>query len=308
MSRKILKMTSIVMLVVVLVSYGAYRYLSEKSTSQSAIAAAPEKTVANVQNMVLETLSDNMIVPGVVRADGVVAVTTFSEGIVQNCDVRLGQAVEKNQTLCSVENDNPGATYLPHAVLAPVAGTIGEIHASVGSRVGKGEKIVTVLRSTTSKVDIDIAVQDAAQLKVGMPATWQKLGNGESAGKSTSLRITGISSIPDPATRTVRVELAATNGTSGLPGTMGKVTFVFNSRKGFEVAEGALQYRGQDAFLRTVTNSKVKWVAVKTGRVQKGKVEIVSGVAAGDKVVTSAAKFLADGDDVIVKQENLARK
>ncbi len=295
------------------ISGGAYYKVSKKHSSASAAiaGATEEKPVANVQTLATTTLNDNMIVPGVIKADGVLAVTSFSEGIVSSCPVRLGQRVEKGQVLCSIENDNPTATYLPFSVQAPAAGSVGEIHAAAGTRVNKGDKIVTILRSSQAKVEIEVPVQDAAHLKVGTEATWTTTSTNAESGataKPVTLRISGVSSLPDMATRTVRIELSPNKTEPGLPGTIGKVTFVFNSRQGFEVAEDALQYRGLDPFLRTVVDGKVKWVPIKIGRTQKGKVEIVSGVSAGVVWVVNSAKFLSDGDEVIAKNENLAKK
>jgi multidrug efflux pump subunit AcrA (membrane-fusion protein) len=291
-------------------SVGGYTKFHKKFASPAVEKVADEKPIANVQIVAPTNLSDNMIVPGVVRADGVLAVTTFSEGIVSACQVRLGERVQKGQNLCSVENDNPSATYLPYSVQAPASGTVGEIHAAVGARVNKGDKIVTILRSSRAKVEIEVPVQDAAKLKVGLDGTWVATRSEASASTETpiGMKITGISPLPDMVTRTVRIELSSAKTEPGLPGSMGKVTFVFNSRKGFEVAEDALQYRGLDPFLRVVVDGKVKWVPVKVGRMQKGKVEITGGVVAGTSVVTSSAKFLADGDDVVAKNENLAKK
>lgn len=293
--------------------FGGYQVYSKKSSSAAAAAsgATAEKPVANVQTLAPTTLNDNMIVPGVVKSDGVLTVTSFSEGLVSSCPVRLGQRVEKGQVLCSIENDNPTATYLPFSVQAPASGSIGEIHAAVGARVNKGDKIVTILRSSQAKVEIEVPVQDASNLKLGTEASWTssslRVESGASA-HSVALRISGVSSLPDKATRTLRIELSPTKNETLLPGTLGKVTFVFNSRQGFEVAEEALQYRGLDPFLRTVVDGKVKWIPVKIGRIQKGKTEIVSGVSAGAVWVVSSAKFLSDGDEITAKFENLAKK
>ncbi|MEY3902018.1 MAG: hypothetical protein RL189_1324 [Pseudomonadota bacterium] len=289
--------------------------ISKKFKNDKVVAASQpataDKPVVQVQTVEISKLNDNLIFPGVVRSDSVVAVTTFSEGIVESCSVALGVRVGKGQLLCKIVNDNPSATYLPHAVESPVAGVVGEIHAAVGMRIGKGDKIVTLLRSSLAKVELEVSVQDAARLKVGLPATWTLLQSDSSnsaQAEKVSMRISGVSPLPNMNTRTVKIELVSEKANPGLPGTMGRAIFVLNQRDGFDVSEEAVVYRGPSPFVRTVVDSKVKWVPVSLGRIQMGRIEILGGVKKGDVVVTDASKFLSDGDEVSVNIDKYARK
>ena len=60
----------------------------------------------------------------------------------------------------------------------------------------------------------------------------------------------------------------------------------------------AVIYADGDAFLQKVENGKVKTVPVKLGARADGYVEVVSGIAEGDEVVSRAGTFVADGDMV----------
>jgi len=295
-------------------SWGGVRLAKKYNANNAPVSSQSrdaDKPVVQVQSAERNQLSDNMVLPGLVRSDSVVAVTTYSEGIVSRCVVALGERVSKGQVLCKIENDNPSATYLPHNVESPVAGVVGEVHTSIGARVAKGDKIVTVLRSSKSKVELEVPVQDAARLRVGMPATWV-LTRTDEAGTTqptpTQMRISGVSPLPNMSTRTVKIELVADKGEPGLPGSMGRATFIFNKRAGFEVSEDAVKYRGATPFLRLVTESKVKWVPVSLGRSQQARTEILKGLKNGDVVVIESSKFLADGDEVITKSEQYAKK
>jgi multidrug efflux pump subunit AcrA (membrane-fusion protein) len=301
----------IVLVVAVLVGGGSflgYRALKGNSPKTDAKEAQAKtgkkkrkkdgKPIATVETLAEKTISDAVMAPGVVRADGVVTVTTFSEGIINSCPARLGLRVVKGQTLCLVENDNPSATYLPFQVQAPVNGTIGELHVSVGARVNKGDKIATLLRSERAKIEIELPLQDAESIRIGTEATWEPL---QESSKATKVRVTGVSPLPDPATRTVTVELTAEKASVGAPGALGNITFVSNVRKGFELPEDAITYRGVDPFVRTVENGKVKWVAVKLGRVQKDRFEVTQGLQGGMVVVLECPVYLADGDAIATK-------
>ena len=64
------------------------------------------------------------------------------------------------------------------------------------------------------------------------------------------------------------------------------------------VPASAVIYADSDAFLQKVENGRVKTVAVKLGARADGYVEVVSGIAEGDEVVSRAGTFVADGDMV----------
>jgi multidrug efflux pump subunit AcrA (membrane-fusion protein) len=306
-------------ILVVLLALGGFGgrnlYFKFKSQEQTKISKtqneSAERPVAQVHRLEQIELFDVFVAPGIVRTDGLTQVSTFSEGLVSNCKVKLGQHVVKGQPLCTIENDNPGNTYQPYPVEAPVSGRIGEIQVSVGARVNKGDKIATIVRSSQLKVELDVYVDDARRLHTGQEGQWTVAGVSESDSKtekSVTLKITGIAPMPNMTTRTVRIELTPVKGEPGIPGSLGSVRFLFNSRLGFEVAEDVVQYRGTNAFLRTVSNSKVTWQQVKLGRIQKGKAEILNGIQNGDVVVIESNKFLNDGDEVIVKTNDLAKK
>ncbi len=297
---------AIVAAAVLLIGFGAYkgRQAYKKSTA-SANAPAAEKPIANVETAEAKTISDIFITPGIVRADGVVAVTTFSEGLVKSCPIRLGLRVSKGQTLCLVENDNPSATYLPFQIQAPVDAVVGELHVAPGVRVNKGDKIATLLLSERAKIEIELPVSDTAHIRVGAEATWESLGNNSTANAapaSIPLRVTGVSPLPDATTRTVKIELLPQKQGAGSPGAIGNVNFVTNSRKSLEVPEESVVYRGTDPYLRTVENNIVKWAPVKLGRTQKGATEILEGLKSGTVFVTQSSKYLADGDEISPKQ------
>jgi multidrug efflux pump subunit AcrA (membrane-fusion protein) len=286
-----------------LLGFGAYKgRQAYKKNNASANAPAAEKPIANVQTADAKTISDIFITPGVVRADAVVAVTTFSEGLVKSCSARLGLRVSKGQTLCLVENDNPSATYLPFQIQAPVDAVVGELHVAPGVRVNKGDKIATLLLSERAKIEIELPVSDAAHIRVGAEATWEPLNTNNATPTPIPVRVTGVSPLPDATTRTVKIELLPQKQGAGSPGALGNVSFVTNSRKSLEVPEESVVYRGTDSFLRTVENNIVKWAPVKLGRTQKGATEILEGLKSGTVFVTQSSKYLADGDEITPKQ------
>lgn len=285
---------------------------SDASGANSGAAIDPAQKpksipVVTTQTAIKETISDLYRAPGVVKGDNLVTVPSFSEGIISHCQVTLGKSVKKGEQLCSINNDNPTATYLPFTVTAPVDGVIGELKVSIGNRISKGEVIATIVRPSQVRVEIEVPVADAQLIKNGSLADW--VSNEKNGEAPKQLKVVGISPLPDPITRTVRIELAVQNKENlGPSGTIGKVTFNLNKREGIEIAEEALQYRGTEPFLRTIQEGKIIWQPVGVGRIQSGKAEITKGIAIGATIVIASPKYLVDGDEVTVQKEKVSAK
>ena len=68
------------------------------------------------------------------------------------------------------------------------------------------------------------------------------------------------------------------------------------------IPEQAIVPRGQDSFVFRVVDGKAEMVKVQTGIRKVGEVEIVSGVAAGDRVVTEGTQRIGPGSAVTVME------
>lgn len=104
----------------------------------------------------------------------------------------------------------------------------------------------------------------------------------------------------DEQTRTVLVRARVANAELKLrPGMFARVQLQLGVReKAIWVPEAAIVPRGQDSFVYRVSDGKVALVKVRTGLRKAGDVEIVSGVAAGDQVVTEGVQKIGPGSAV----------
>jgi len=104
----------------------------------------------------------------------------------------------------------------------------------------------------------------------------------------------------DEQTRTVLVRARVANPEVKLrPGMFARVQLRLGVReKAIWVPEAAIVPRGQDSFVYRVADGKVALVKVRTGMRKAGDVEILSGVAAGDQVVTEGVQKVGPGSAV----------
>ena len=82
------------------------------------------------------------------------------------------------------------------------------------------------------------------------------------------------------------------------PGMLLSVTIESAARMSPAVPELAVVGEGDQSFVFVIDGDKAKRVAVRTGVRQSGKVEILSGLTAGQRVVTEGVVKITDGQKV----------
>lgn len=204
------------------------------------------------------------------------------------------------------------AVLAQRVVSAPFAGTVGIARVDVGQYVTPGMVVATLQDLSSMRVDFSLPEQDLPRLAVG-----QKIAvRIEGLDQAFEGEVTGIDPRVDPATRLValrgsvanpegkltpgqfvriRVELPAEKGVIALPQTAvsaslyGDYVYVVRPKEGAEAPK-----EGEAATL------EVRQVFVQTGRRSGGLVEVVTGVSAGDQVVTAGQNRLSNGQPAVV--------
>lgn len=204
------------------------------------------------------------------------------------------------------------AVLAQRVVSAPFAGTVGIARVDVGQYVTPGMVVATLQDLSSMRVDFSLPEQDLPRLAVG-----QKIAvRIEGLDQAFEGEVTGIDPRVDPATRLValrgsvanpegkltpgqfvriRVELPAEKGVIALPQTAvsaslyGDYVYVVRPKEGAEAPK-----EGEAPAL------EVRQVFVQTGRRSGGLVEVVTGVSAGDQVVTAGQNRLSNGQPAVV--------
>jgi RND family efflux transporter MFP subunit len=188
-------------------------------------------------------------------------------------------------------------------VLAPFSGTIVARNAEVGAIVTAGGSssspwIYKLVQSDPLRVRVSVPQNYAQLVKVGTPADLLVRELGE---KSFSAKVSRMASAFDPATRTMVVELLVPNRNRQLtPGMYGQIRFqLVNENPPLIVPVTALLVGGDGVRVATVdTNNTVRLKQVKLGRDLGKQVEILQGLAEGDRVINNPQDTLADGQSV----------
>jgi len=182
-------------------------------------------------------------------------------------------------------------------IRAPFAGVLGIRRISQGALITPGTPIVTLDDISRVYVDFPVPELQLAQLVPG------QIVSGASAawpGQVFSGTVRVIDARVDEASRAVMVRADFANpGHKLRPGMLVQVLALRPTRQALVLPELALVQIGRETFVWKVDeDQRVERVQVSVGQRQGGQVEIVSGVARGDKIVVEGTGKLYPGAHV----------
>ena len=180
------------------------------------------------------------------------------------------------------------------SIRAPFAGVLGMRQVSPGALVTPGTVVATL--DDISRVHVDFQVPEVllAQLATGQQLT------GTSAawpGQSFQGEVSSIDARIDPNTRAVNVRGDFANDERRLrPGMLMQVLVARPQREALVVPEIAVVQVGRDTFVwRVKGDGTVERAPIVVGARRAGKVEVLQGIAAGDRIVVEGTGKLRPG-------------
>lgn len=183
-------------------------------------------------------------------------------------------------------------------ITAPFDGVLGFRRVSPGTLVTPGTVIATLDDVSTIKLDFPVPESFLAHVAVGQQvearsAAWPEVAFGGT--------VRAIDSRVDPVTRAVTVRAEIANPEARLrPGMLLTVRLLRPVREALAIPEIALVQVGARAFVyRVAAGDKVEQIEVKTGARRRGEVEILEGLAAGDRIVIEGTVKLRPGASIV---------
>lgn len=182
---------------------------------------------------------------------------------------------------------------------APFAGVVGFRNVSLGSLVAPGDPITTLDDDSVMKLDMAVPAGFLSVLKPGLRVEAITSAYGDRVFRG---EVASVGSRVDPVTRTVTVRARVPNPDRALrPGMLLQTVLLNNARQSLAVPEQALLAEGEKHFVLLVDEAgKAVKRAIRTGTRRPGEVEVLEGLARGDKVVTEGAIKLRPGQTVKV--------
>ncbi|HZK77973.1 MAG TPA: efflux RND transporter periplasmic adaptor subunit [Gemmatimonadaceae bacterium] len=185
-------------------------------------------------------------------------------------------------------------------VTSPMSGIVSERPISAGDVVQPGAAMFTVVDPSSMRLEGSVPSEALNQVKVGAPVTFTVNGY---PGRSFTGRVVRVNPTADPATRQVRVFISIPNAEGRLVGGLfANGRLASESRTGLVAPVTAVDARSNVPAVFRIKGGKVQRVPVQLGLRDEGseKIEIVSGVQAGDTLLLGAAQGITPGTIVKV--------
>ncbi|MBN1523244.1 MAG: efflux RND transporter periplasmic adaptor subunit [Spirochaetales bacterium] len=292
--------------------------------------SAPQKQeqvfAVNVMPATSGELIDYLEVNGDIEATSNIDVFADKAGEIIGINVSLGQYVLAGQTIAFVDASRPGQSYIPNPVRAPISGTITSLPIRIGATISMASPIAKISRTNDLIITTNVAERFVARMKTGLTAqVWLEAYPDE----AFTAKVTEVSPVIDPVTRSLAVKLAFTGKTDKIKtGMFAEVriitetkqnvikipfvavvrvddkSFVFVAKEGQPEEKPAEPEKLSDAKADTHIMGIAEKREVKTGLVVDNKVEIKAGLQAGEKVIIQGQKSLDDQSKIRIIEES----
>ena len=230
------------------------------------------------------------------------------DGAISRAEYDLAVA-EQKQTEARVGEIR--ATIERKTIRAPFSGILGIRQVNLGQYLSGGDPVVPLQALHPIYVNFGVPQQDAARMRAGRGV---RITTGDLSGVQFTGRITAIDAVVNQATRNVQVQATIPNPEGTLrPGMFVQTEVILGaSRPVIALPASAISYApfGDSIFVVTDledpngrTYRGVRQQFVKLGVARGDQVAVVSGVSAGDEVVTSGVFKLRNGAAVSVNNK-----
>ena len=184
-------------------------------------------------------------------------------------------------------------------ISSPVNGFVARRNADPGAYVSQNAPVVDVVDISTVRLVVNIVEKDLRRIEIGEPA---KVDVDAFPGETFSGRVARVAPVLDPATRTAQIEVEIPNRGNRLkPGMYARVNLTIEQRaNALTVPTNALVNLEGRRGVFLAQNNTAAFRPVDVGIEDAARVEVLSGIKDGDRVITTGAGALQNGDRIII--------
>tara|TARA_R110002072_G_scaffold89232_6_gene200038 strand:+ start:30019 stop:31140 length:1122 start_codon:yes stop_codon:yes gene_type:complete len=186
-------------------------------------------------------------------------------------------------------------------IRAPFSGKLGFRNVSPGTLLSPNVPVTTLDDISSIKLDFSIPESYLASVRPGQEVLALSIAY---PGQTFAGTVSTINSRIDPNTRTVKVRARLENNNLLLrPGMLLTVRLIQERKEFLALPESAVVPVQNQQFAYVVANGKAERREFTAGRRAPGFVEVLSGLEAGDRVITEGLIKIKPGSPVVVKNE-----
>ncbi|MDX9825510.1 MAG: efflux RND transporter periplasmic adaptor subunit [Sphaerochaeta sp.] len=293
----------LIILATVLVVVNPFKYM--KSLQPVPTVAADEGPVAvSVRVMKLEPVDLQNTIVGNGNVVDPSSIDVYSEvaGTLTSLAVKLGQTVEKDQVIATIDPSRAGVTYKESVIKAPASGTVLMLPFVQGSVVSMQAPIARIGLLKDLEVVMDIAERHIGTVGVGTKAqmTFKAF-----PGEVFEAEVIRLSPVLNPATRTLEITLKVQDPDRKVKSGMFPSVVLNTERleQVIAIPRSALLYSGSQAYVFTVgSDGLAKKKLVEVGLQVGDQVQITAGLTFGENLIVQGQSLMTEGTLVRILQ------
>src|ERR1019366_3875355 len=182
-------------------------------------------------------------------------------------------------------------------ITAPFGGVVTAKTVDPGTLAVPGTPLLTVEREGAYRLEASIEESHLSAIRVGQPVSVTLDG----IDRTLDARVSEIVPAVDAASRSYIVKIDLPNVPALRSGAFGRASFSMGSRVVLSIPAAAVSERGQLQSVLVAENGIARTRLITAGSKNKDRIEVLSGLTAGDKVIFPVPQGLGDGVAVEVR-------
>jgi RND family efflux transporter MFP subunit len=294
--------------------------LGDRVTRGQVVAKLEDRAIREQVNQVRANIEVNEATVKARENDAIVAKNSFdrartsfergllSQQALEDAEARynsaLSQVTVAQAQLVSTQArlDELSVTLSDTSVLSPVDGFVGRRNLDSGAFAGGNTPIISVVDIGIVRMVANLVEKDFRRVQSGAPALVEV---DAFPGEQFSGHVSRVAPVFDPATRTATMEIEVPNpGFRLKPGMYARVRLTAERKPdALTVARAAVvDVQGRRGVYVLEEGDVARFQVVETGLSDTERIEILSGVTEGTRVVTTGALAIRDGERLLTAE------
>lgn len=185
-----------------------------------------------------------------------------------------------------------------YRIIAPISGTVDAVDIKVGDAAAPGATGIRIVNSNKLKAEANLGENYLGKVKTSDPVLLLL----PDINDSIRTTLTYVAQSIDPVSRAFTVQVRLGSNGRLRPGMSCRMRIVnYTAQNAITIPASVLQKTAEGDMVYLAANGVAKSVLVKTGLIANGRIEVLSGLSAGDKVITEGIQELDNGEPVEIK-------
>lgn len=186
-----------------------------------------------------------------------------------------------------------------YRIVSPISGVVDQVNVKVGDNAAPGMSCFRVVNFSKLKAEANLGENYLGKVHTGDPVVLIL----PDVNDSINTRLSYVAQAVDPISRAFMVQVRLGNNKKLHPN-MSCIMKIENyeNKDAIVVPVSVIQNTSEGPMLYVADGNRAKAVQVKTGQNSNGQVEVLSGLSAGDKIITTGFEDIDNGDRITIAQ------